>query len=287
LALAPGPTADARRLERLIVTRPAPEAQTWVDVLREQGWPAHALPLIHIGEPEAVGHQDRLRHWRAHWPQADALLFVSGAAVSHFFAGGVAPPPANLKTRFWAPGPGTARLLAQALAARGIGAERIDAPPADAAQFDSEHLWPQVASQVQPGRLVLIVRGASHEKNAPDAAEVAGHGRDWLIQQCRSLGASVEGCVAYERRPPVLTPADEALIRASAEPGNAWLFSSSEALRPLMALRPEVDWSQAMALGTHLRIAETARAAGFGQVLVTRPALSDVMRTLESAWYRP
>lgn len=295
---APRPAADTRRLDRLIVTRPAPEAETWVKALRERGWPAEALPLIHIGEPESPDEKEGLRHWRAHWPQADAILFVSGAAVNHFFATGVAPPPiAHLRTRFWAPGPGTARLLAQALESLGIDTARIDTPTVDSAQFDSEHLWPLVASQVGPGRLVLIVRGASRgslfasgtsdQTGAAAGGEVAGNGRDWLIQQCLALGARVEGCVAYARCPPKFTPNDEALVRAASDAGSAWLFSSSEALLPLRALTPAPDWSSASALVTHPRIGENAREAGFGRVLVTRPALSDVLRALESAWYRP
>ncbi|WP_439586721.1 uroporphyrinogen-III synthase [Hydrogenophaga sp.] len=282
------PTADARRMDRLIVTRPAPDAQTWVNALREQGWPAHALPLIRIDEPETPDGQESLRHWRAHWPQANAILFVSGAAVNHFFAQRVASPPADLKTRFWAPGPGTARLLTQALGPLGIDTGCIDSPLADAEQFDSEHLWPRVVSQVGPDRLVLIVRGASPGHDVlPDRSEVAGSGRDWLIQQCLALGARVEGCVAYVRHPPVLNQADAALIHSAVEPGSAWLFSSSEALRTLRALRPTSNWSLASALVTHPRIADAAREAGFGHVLVTRPAIGDVMRTLESVWYRP
>ena len=39
------------RVARLIVTRPATEAAQWVQVLHAHGWPAHALPLIDIGEP--------------------------------------------------------------------------------------------------------------------------------------------------------------------------------------------------------------------------------------------
>lgn len=258
-----------------------------MDALRERGWPAHSMPLIHIGEPESPAEQAGLRHWRQNWPQADATLFVSGAAVSHFFAADVAPVPADLKTRFWAPGPGTARLLASQLARLGMDAARIDAPADDAAQFDSEHLWPQVASQVGPGRLVLIVRGVSPEQEPADAGDIAGSGRDWLIRQCLTLGARVEGCVAYARRSPVLTPSNEALIHAAAEAGSAWLFSSSEALRTLRAREIVADWSRSSALVTHPRIAQAAQEAGFGHVLVTRPSLGDVMRTLESAWYRP
>ena len=283
----PRPTADARRLNRLIVTRPAPEAQSWTKALLAKGWPAEALPLIHIGAPETPAEQEGLRHWRAHWTQADAILFVSGAAVTHFFNKDVLAPAVALKTRFWAPGPGTARLLAQAVHALGLDAGRIDAPPNDAAQFDSEHLWPRVASQVEPGRLVLIVRGTSADRDEKDASEVAGSGRDWLIRQCLARGARVEGCVAYVRRTPLLTPPEEALVRATVEDGSAWLFSSSEALRALRLLRPAPDWSRAIAIVTHPRIGAAARDAGFGHVLVTRPALGDVMRTLESVWYRP
>ena len=77
----------------------------------------YTLPLIEIAPPDAEADQATLRHWRAHWTQADAILFVSGAAVTHFFESGVAPARQPPRTRFWAPGPGTARLLAQAGAA--------------------------------------------------------------------------------------------------------------------------------------------------------------------------
>ena len=281
------PTGPSR-LDRLIVTRPAPEAGAWVEALRAEGWPAHALPLIDIAGPESPSDLQTLRHWRAHWADADALLFVSGAAVSHFFAEGVVAPGAPTRTRFWAPGPGTARLLARALEPLGLGAGRIDAPPADAAQFDSEHLWPVVAPQLGPGRRVLIVRGSSPNGNdEADAPAVAGNGRDWLIRQCTAAGALVEGCVAYARRAPVLSAADRALVEAATGEGSVWLFSSSEALAPLQALAPAPVWARATALVTHPRIAASAQQAGFGRVVQTRPALSDVVRALESGWTRP
>ncbi len=274
-------------MDRLIVTRPAPDAATWVNALRDQGWPAQALPLIDIAEPQADSDLQTLRHWRTHWAEADAILFVSGAAVSHFFAGGVARPT-SVRTRFWAPGPGTARLLTQALEPLGLSSDRIDAPAADADQFDSEHLWPVVSSQVGPGCRVLIVRGSSPgAADEPAAAAVAGNGRDWLIRQCRAAGAQVEGCVAYARRAPALSMADHELIRAATADGSVWLFSSSEALAPLQALHPAPVWAGASALVTHPRIAATAQQAGFGHVVQTRPALSDVVRALESGWTRP
>lgn len=280
---------DARRpLERLLVTRPAPEAQAWVQALRAEGWPAQALPLIRISPPVSEADQADLHHWRAHWTQADAILFVSGAAVSHFFDGDVAAPALPPRTRFWAPGPGTARLLAQAIGPLGLDAGCIDAPSADAAQFDSEHLWPVVSHQIGPGRRVLIVRGTSSAgEDAGSPTGVAGTGRDWLIRQCLDAGAQVQGCVAYARLAPTLSADDRGLVASSANARSVWLFSSSEALMPLQACQPAPPWAQTTALVTHPRIAQAATRAGFGRIVQTRPALADVMRTLESGWSRP
>lgn len=276
------------RLERLLVTRPAPEAQVWAEALQAAGWPAHALPLIRIAAPTTDTEQANLTHWRAHWMQADAILFVSGAAVGHFFDGSVAPPASSPRTRFWAPGPGTARLLAQAIAPLGLDASSIDAPSADAAQFDSEHLWPVVSSQLAPGRRVLIVRGTSASRgDAAPGVGVAGVGRDWLIRQCLEAGARVEGCVAYVRLAPDLSTDDRRLIDSSTDARSAWLFSSLEALAPLRALQPGPFWAQATALVTHPRIGDAASSAGFGRIVQTRPAVADVVRALESGWSRP
>lgn len=275
------------RLLRLIVTRPAAEAAGWVDALRAQGWPAEALPLIHIAEPRDGRMAHDLHHLRAHWAELDALMFVSGAAVSHFFEHGVAPvPPGGTRTRFWAPGPGTARLLAQALTRLGIAADRIDSPPPEALQFDSESLWPVVAPQVQAGRCIGVVRGVSVAAEAP-VLSATGTGRDWLIRQCEAAGARVQTCVAYERHPPLWTDASRALAHQARASGSVWLFSSSEALDHLQAAKSASHWSQAAALVTHPRIAARARAAGFGRVAESRPALADVAHALESGWSRP
>jgi uroporphyrinogen-III synthase len=270
------------RVARLIVTRPATEAAHWVQVLHAHGWPAHAVPLIDIGEPTSPEARAALQAWRADWQRADALMFVSGAAVSHFFAeGALARPVEPVNTRFWAPGPGTARLLAQALTTLGVEVDRIDSPAEDADQFDSEHLWPVVAPQVHAGSRILIVRGLSVDA-PPGGGPVAGNGRDWLIRQCEAAGARVEGCVAYERRPPVLAEGDAQRMLEAAKAGSVWLFSSSEALAALRVLQPQAHWGAATALATHPRIAQAARETGFGRVIESRPSLNDVLRALES-----
>ncbi len=266
------------RLSRVIVTRPEPEASRWAEALRGHGWPALALPLIEIGEPRDEAALAALQHWRQGAFQADAVMFVSGAAVVHFFAGGDAVRALQpVATRFWAPGPATAAALRDV----GVPADRIDAPPDDAEQFDSEALWPVVAPQVRAGRTVLVVRGVS-QGAAPET--VAGSGREWLIRRCQAAGARVDACVAYERRAPGWSAEQSRLALGACGPGAVWLFSSSEALANLQTLLPGADWRAASALATHPRIAEAARSAGFGEVAISRPTLSDVMRALESAW---
>jgi uroporphyrinogen-III synthase len=65
----------------------------------------------------------------------------------------------------------------------------------------------------------------------------------------------------------------EALARPTA---FAWLLSSSEAVDHLAALAPRADWSGALALASHPRIAERAERLGFGRVLPVRPAAEEV-----------
>lgn len=262
------------RALRLIVTRPEPDATRWVQALQKRGWSAEAWPLLRIEAPDGAAEREQLTHWRQAWPSQDALMFVSAAAVQRFFAEPVVPGPAH--ARFWAPGPGTARALSEALWALGIGPERIDTPPTDAAQFDSEHLWPVIEAQMGPGKRLLVVRGASDGA----AGQLPGQGREWLIGRCRAAGAEVQACVAY-RRERVIPGADQLdRLRTCAGDGHVWLLSSSEALDSLREHWP--DNARATALATHPRIAEAARALGFLQVITSRAALSDVVRTLES-----
>ncbi len=261
---------------RVIVTRPEREAAHWVAQLTARGLAADALPLIAIGpctEPEALRTLAVARGRMADAPgYYRALMFVSGNAVQHFLHGA---PPLPSGTRAWAPGPGTARALTQL----GVAPAAIDGPAADAPQFDSESLWHQVAPQVRAGDRVLIVRGRS--AGVHESAE--GSGRDWLAHQVQAAGGQVDWAVAYERGAPSFTPEQTALAEAATQDGSLWLLSSSEAVAHLAEALPGRSWKAARALATHPRIAQTARAMGFGHVRECRPALEDVVASIESA----
>ncbi|MFN7155922.1 MAG: uroporphyrinogen-III synthase [Acidovorax sp.] len=270
-------------MPRVIVTRPSREAAHWVQQLRARGIEAAALPLIAIGPDTAPAAQQVLGQARQQLHQYRALMFVSGNAAAYFFESNWPLAPdgkalAATKTRAWAPGPGTARALEQA----GVPSSSIDGPAPDAPQFDSEALWQQVSAQIQPGDRVLIVRGRSATpQGAHESAQ--GSGRDWLARQIEAAGGTVEFVVAYQRGAPQLTDAEVALAHQAAGDGSVWLLSSSEAVAHLGQALPLVDWGAAIALATHPRIAEAARAAGFGTVRECRPALADVVASIESA----
>ncbi len=267
-------------LPRAIVTRPAKEAQAWVEGLRVLGVDATALPLITIGpvaDPTALVDA---WHSLAHY---DAVMFVSGNAVAHFFA----QRPADVALLFaalgsapraWVTGPASQ----SALQACGVLPAAIDAPAMDGAQFDSEALWRTVRPRVVPGYRVLIVRGnASSASHADPASQ--GVGRDWFAQQVQAAGGVVDFVVAYERRAPVWDASQAAWIAQAACDGSVWIFSSAEAVGYLGASLPQQAWTQARAVATHPRIAQAAREIGFGRVLQSRPLLAEVVASIESS----
>ncbi|MES2531610.1 MAG: uroporphyrinogen-III synthase [Pseudomonadota bacterium] len=249
---------------RVIVTRPAQESARWVDALRAAGLEAVPLPLIRIN---AMSDTAALQQARDHLRDYGALMFVSAAAVVHFFDGVVAVPAS---VRCWATGPGTARALRQA----GVGAGAIDMPSEDAAQFDSEALWALVRPQVLTGTRVLVVRGGD--------AEGRPSGRDWLAREIAAAGGRVDTVVAYRRLPPSFDENDERLATEGAAGQWLWLFSSSEAIGNLRRAAPDLHWQGAIAVATHPRIAEAARDAGFGVVHVCPPALPALVASIES-----
>jgi uroporphyrinogen-III synthase len=241
---------------RVIVTRPRAQAQAWVRALLESGVDAQALPLIDITPaPDPLPVQQA-------WGELYGLafvMFVSANAVEHFFAlrPAWASWPAGL--RAGSTGQGTTA----ALRACGVPDEVI-VRPAPGQASESESLWAQISQERWQGQRVLVVRGEE--------------GRHWLAQQFQAAGAAVAFLVAYQRHPPQLEAAGEALLaQALAAPrGHVWLFSSSEAVGHLRALAPQADWANSQALATHARIAQAARVMEFAQVVVVEPSVKAV-----------
>ncbi|MCW5632356.1 MAG: uroporphyrinogen-III synthase [Rubrivivax sp.] len=255
---------------RVVVTRPAAQAHELVHALAERGVPALALPLIGI---EPLADPAARRALAAAWSTLagrQLVMFVSANAVAAFFAA----VPDGASTRRWpartlaaATGPGTA----SALRAAGVPEDRIVAPGDDAVQLDSEALWQRLRGRSWRGAQVLVVRGD-------------GGGREWLAQTLRAAGARVELLAAYRRTLPGWSAAEAALFaEAEAAPSaHAWHFSSSEAVHNLARLAPAGTWRGSIALVTHPRIGEAARAAGFVQVHELAPGLPALVHAVRA-----
>ncbi len=246
---------------RVLVTRPAAQASEWVQQLRAAGLQAEALPLIHIAP--APSASTLASAWAA-LPALAMVVFVSPNAVTSFFA--AKPASTNWPAGVLAasPGPGTTRVL------RDLGVPVIVEPAADAPQFDSEALWQQLSGRDWAGQQVLVVRGTN--------------GRDWLADRLSERGAVLSFVAAYGRSTPQLSAAEQALLHEALQrpDQNLWFFSSSEAVANLRALAPRAEWSQALAVATHPRIAESARHLGVGRVVEARPALDAVVACIQS-----
>ena len=253
---------------RVWVTRPAADAAAWIQGLNESGLDAQSLPLMAIGPAPDV--QPLQTAWQS-LVQYQAVMFVSANAVRYFFQARPQPLAPWGDARVWVTGQGSRA----ALLALGVPAQTIDAPAADAPQWDSEALWGVVAAQVQSSHKVLIVRGADAQ------GQVAG--RDWLSTQLQARGVQVDQVAAYQRQTPVFSEAQRLAAAQAASDGSVWLFSSSEAIGHLQRALPNQDWSQALAVATHPRIAQHARQAGWGFVAIAQPSLEAVATSIKSS----
>lgn len=249
-------------MNTVIVTRPAPEAGIWVKRLQAHGMLALALPLLDTAPTTDAASLDRFQATAGGY---DACMFVSPQAV-RFFSD---PRWIQAGCRCWAPGPGTA----QALITLGVHADRVDQPEPHSAQFDSEALWAVVAPQVKSRHRILMVRGLS-----PDGST----GRDWLKKQCEVRGGEVDVCVAYRRLAAVWDTEQACMAEQALHDGSIWLISSSEALIHLADRFPAHDFSRARALVTHPKIELSARNMGFREIIMTRPAITDVLVGLQA-----
>lgn len=246
-------SADSLRKLRVLVTRPAHQADNLCRLIEARGGKATRLPLLSIVPVSQAGVPRRMLESARDW---DWWIFTSVNAVQHARQLGVESWPANLA----AVGPATAA----ALESSGLAA----ATPLGA--FSSEGLLELPQFTEVNGRRILIVTGED--------------GLAVLAPALRERGAQVEMAEVYRR---VALPYDIERISETLRAIDAIVITSGQALDHLFKLTPEpmrkvLLQKQLVVPGP--RVVEKASELGFS-VLITPEKMSDagIVQALEQA----
>ena len=284
-------TAAAFDARPWLVSRPAAAGRALADALRATGRDVRWVPAFDIGPaPDELAARAAL----ARLDDADLAIFVSPAAVratQQLLGGRAWPTDVSIgavgsatadavRALLGRPDGAALTLIAPEPAPSGPTAARVEPgpdlavdAPADASadrladdgdsSSGSEAFWqalqPCLAQRRdanRPLRRVLLLRAAQ--------------GRDWLLDQLRTLGAQVDPVAVYARRARPWDVDDTAWIAARLGGSPPILVvTSSEAVDALIeaasdALPAALPWlRRGRALALHPRIVERLRAAGF------------------------
>lgn len=248
---APGrfwPTSMAAKLAapraRVLVTRPAGQADALCAALEAAGCSAHHQPLLELQPLHALSPQahqnvlglDRYRH----------IIFISANAVKFGMAWIQAHwPQLPAGPQWYAVGDGTARAL------RSYGVEVFT--PGAAMHSEGLLALPQLAAVT--AQRVLLVKGEG--------------GRGALRQTLQARGAGVDELACYRRCRPLLSPGELA-ARLRQWQVNVIMISSAEGFANLQALLGPTETTElksAVLIVPSPRVARAASAAGFEHVV--------------------
>lgn len=243
---------------RVLVTRPAHQADALVSLIETEGGEAIRLPTIEIAPPVDPTALDAVFK---RWADFHLVIFVSPnalrAALPRLRAFGISPtlPCAAV-------GPGTQQAL------RAEGFEDVLAPTTN---FDSEALLELLPTASVAGKNILIVRGTG--------------GRALLGESLGARGARISHAECYRRLPP-RQPAAAALTRLVRGEIDIISITSVEGLRNLYALVAPAERGRLLAtpiLVVGERQAQAGRELGFKSIQVavraSDAAILDALRT--------
>ncbi len=208
-------SAQALAQQRILVTRPAHQAQPLCALIRACGGIPWVFPVLDI---QPVADDSALERCRNRLEQYALAIFISANAVHYalpkLLENGALPAQLQLA----AVGKGTAAAM-QALGC---------APHWLPAQFNSEGLLALPELQQMQGKRVLILRGEG--------------GRELLAETLRERGAQLDTVAVYRRCVPVLDKnAHPWLVQGEID---SIVISSGEGLQNLLQLLGNPPWLQ-------------------------------------------
>ena len=244
----------------IVVTRPLAQAAPLAEAIGTAGGRPLIFPLLEIApanDPRPLADAAaRLAEYRV-------AVFISPNAVDHALPALLARGPWPERLIPAAVGQGTVRALAA------YGVTGCIAPTE---RFDSEALLdlPELAAAKVAGRRVAIFRGDG--------------GRELLADTLRERGAAVDCITCYRRSGPSHGVAP-LLAAWRAGKLDALTVSSSEGLRYLVDLldaEGRAFLQQTPLFVPHARIAETARALGLSNIILTGAADAGLLAGLRA-----
>jgi len=221
---------------RVLVTRPAHQAENLCRLIEAQGGKVERLPLISVEPLAHTAPAARLLESARDW---DGWIFTSVNAVRH---------ASQLYRGAWCKAL-SAVGAATAAALEAGGRELTSAP---VAAYSGEALLALPEFQQVRGRRYLIITGE--------------RGLDLLASGLRARGAEAEVAEVYRRVP---MPYDEARVLAALRGIDAVVVTSGEALEHLVRLTPESSRPTLMKrilVAPSERVVEKARKLGFARV---------------------
>ncbi|WP_420474107.1 uroporphyrinogen-III synthase [Noviherbaspirillum sp. ST9] len=237
----------------VVITRPQAQAAVLAQKLSALGRDAVVFPLLEILPlPDQTTLKATLRNVGSY----AMVAFVSPNAIDAAFAH-IDQWPAHVALAVVGEGSKTA------LAQHGLTtANATIFSPVDPLRTDSQTLIEALDLDALRGKRVLILRGET--------------GRELMADALRNHGVQVEQVAAYRREAPALDDAKKSQLHTLLASGADWIITSSEALRILLQMVRDtggeaavVKMQQQCLVVPHVRIAESARALGFANIVQT------------------
>ncbi len=249
----------------VVITRPLAQAQALVQRAQAAGHEAILFPLLEI---HPLPDQTQLRAVLQDIDDYALVAFVSPNAIDAALAV-VDHWPAQVMIGVM--GEGSRAALAQ----HGLTpANATIVSPADPQRTDSQTLLEALDLDALRGKRVLIVRGET--------------GRELLADALREKGIDVTQVAAYRRAAPVLDQAAREQLLSLLDHPCDWILTSSEALRILLQMVRDaageggvVKMQRQNIIVPHVRIAETAHALGFINVMQTGSGDEQLLAALQ------
>tara|TARA_R110002072_G_scaffold106055_2_gene231484 strand:- start:1129 stop:1908 length:780 start_codon:yes stop_codon:yes gene_type:complete len=205
--------------KRILVTRPKLQAGHLCDLIAANGGEVIVFPTIEI---QPVKDPENILIRRNAISGYDLIVFVSRNAVNMTFNHYLNPVGLPTHVKVFAIGAGTAEVLS-GLNIKGVIHAGVHA--------DSEALLnlPEMQKETLDGKKALIIRGVG--------------GREYLADNLRKRGASVDYAEVYERCLPEYDVKDSHKIWQDIKP-DAIVITSNDGLTNLLRLTLETDQSQ-------------------------------------------